>query len=160
MPPTSDQTGTFKTLNCDAAAAGNAGCGVTAPDVVSYGPPFNSNGGGWYALERTEDFLKVWFWPRNNLKSPPLDVSLGTFFVDTDFWGTPVANFPNTLCDLDAKFGPNNIIINLTLCGDWAGATYASDGCPGTCVDYVNRNPKGFVDAYWEFESVRVYEEF
>lgn len=156
MPNHSDQTGTFKTTNCDATVAGNAGCGVNAPDAVSYGPPFNSNGGGWYALERTEDFFKVWFWPRNEIT--PWDVSNSSPIVIPEHWGTPVAYFPNKFCDLAKKFGPNNIIINLTLCGDWAGATYASNGCPGTCVNYVNNHPERFVDAFWEIASVRVYE--
>lgn len=30
--------------------------------------------------------------------------------------GTPTAYFPNTSCDINAKMGAHNIIINLTLC--------------------------------------------
>lgn len=36
--------------NCDAYANGNSGCGVHINDNKSYGPQFNSNGGGWYVL--------------------------------------------------------------------------------------------------------------
>lgn len=88
-----------------------------------------------------------------------------------------MANFPNNYCNIGEKFGPNAIIINLTLCGDWAGSSFASDGCPGTCegallflfsvvharlisfrADYVNDNPSKFADAYFDIASVRVYE--
>lgn len=69
--------------------------------------------------------------------------------------GTPTAYFPNTSCDLETAFGPNNIIINLTFCesiivirelvlcllsriagGDWAGvaSVFSGAGCPGDCV--------------------------
>jgi hypothetical protein len=41
--------------------------------------------------------------------------------------------------------------------GDWAGATYPSQGCPGNCVDYVNNNPGAFANAYWDIAAVRVY---
>jgi hypothetical protein len=67
-----------------------------------------------YAMERTSSFARVWFWPRSS--NPPFDVSSGGIFVNTDNWGTPSANFPNTSCDLDAHLGQHNIIINLTLC--------------------------------------------
>ena len=61
------------------------GCGVSATGSAnSYGPPFNNNGGGWYAMERNNDFIKVWFWPRNS--NPPDDVRNGASSVNTDNW--------------------------------------------------------------------------
>ena len=56
------------------------------------------------------------------------------------------------------KFAANNIIINLTLCGDWAGGAFTGNGCPGSCVDLVDNNPSAFADAYFDIGSVRVYE--
>ncbi|EIN06365.1 endo-1,3(4)-beta-glucanase-like protein [Punctularia strigosozonata HHB-11173 SS5] len=158
MPETRSQTGTTVSTNCDVDFNYNAGCGVQAPATNSYGPAFNAAGGGWYAMERTNKFIKVWFWPRNS-KFVPLDVYSGSPIIDTTFWGTPYASFPSTsTCDLEAKFGENNIIINLTLCGDWAGAVFTSNGCGASCTDYVNRNPAAFVDAYWDFARLSVYE--
>lgn len=29
---------------------------------------------------------------------------------------------------------------------------------PSTCVNYVSDNPDAFVDAYWEFESFKVFK--
>lgn len=161
MPATNrTQTGTTETTDCNAFDNYNAGCGVSAPSMNSYGPAFNENGGGWYAMERTSAYIKIWFWPRND-RSVPLDVSLpiASPIIDTKLWGTPTAYFPNsTSCDLAEEFGENNIIINLTLCGDWAGAVFDSDGCPGDCVTYVDENPAAFINAYWDLASVRVYE--
>jgi len=48
--------------------------------------------------------------------------------------GTPVADFPNTSCNIPTYFQENNIIINLTFCGDWAGSVYGQSGCPSNCV--------------------------
>ncbi|GJE92266.1 glycoside hydrolase family 16 protein [Phanerochaete sordida] len=156
MPASRAETGTPTGLNCDVNTDGNTGCGVQAPTSVSYGPGLNGLGGGWYAMERTNDFIKVWFFPRNG--ATPSDLSSGAGSIDTDNWGTPTAFFPNTDCDIGSHFDENNIIINLTFCGDWAGAVYGNSGCPGSCVDYVNNNPLAFQNAYWDIAAVRVYE--
>ncbi|OCH86677.1 putative laminarinase [Obba rivulosa] len=154
----STMLGTVTSTDCNANDDGNAGCGVRAPSENSYGPLFNTQGGGFYSMERTSDFIKVWFWSRSD-GSVPSDLSTGASSVDTDNWGTPTALFPNTQCDIDEEFSENNIIINLTLCGDWAGqaAIFNGAGCPGDCVDYVNNNPSDFSNAYWDIAAVRVY---
>lgn len=74
-------TGSQGGLDCE----GNNGCGISAtgtPD--SYGPSFNGNGGGFYAMERTNNFIRVWFWPRDG--AIPSDVSKSGSSVDTDAW--------------------------------------------------------------------------
>jgi len=146
---------TASQLNCDAAVNGNTGCGVKLNTDLSYGPAFNSNRGGWYAVERTASFIKVWFWSRNDAAVPPA-VRKGYFFVNTDSWGTPSAFFPNDSCDIQQHFNEHNIIINLTLCGDWAGNVYPAT-CPSTCVDFVNNNPSQFQNAFFDLASLRVY---
>ena len=143
----------------------------------SYGPPFNQNGGGWYAVERSRSFIKVWFWPRN--VNPPDDVRTGNDQINTDSWvnrslehsiprltcfnlctkGTPTAVFSsNSKCDLNAKFGENNIIIDLTLCGDYAGTFWDDSVCPGTCNDFVDNQPGAFTQAYFDIGSARIYQ--
>ncbi|KAF9469590.1 laminarinase [Collybia nuda] len=157
MPSSRAQTGTSGQLDCNAAVNGNTGCGVRLNSAQSYGPTFNNNGGGWYVVERNNNFIKVWFWARND-GSVPSDVKNGASSVNTDAWRTPDAFFPNTNCNIAQHFNQHNIIINLTLCGDWAGSVYpGSSGCPSTCVDYVNRNPSGFVNAFFDIASLRVY---
>nr|GAT48619.1 laminarinase [Mycena chlorophos] len=157
MPASGRQeTGTVVSTDCNTADNGNQGCAVTSTAASSFGPTFNADGGGWYAIERTDTFINVWFWSRS-AGGVPADVSTHGSSVDTSTWGTPTANFPNTSCDIEEFFNANNIIINLTFCGDWAGAVYGSSGCPSSCNDYVDQNPSAFVDAYFQFNSINVY---
>ncbi|KAJ7683788.1 glycoside hydrolase family 16 protein [Mycena rosella] len=158
MPASRSETGTPVQLDCDTSVNGNAGCGVTFAQGTSNGPAFNDNGGGWYAMERTNAAISVWFWSHSD-PSVPADVRAGGSTVSTDAWGLPSATFPNTSCDIASHFVAHNIIINLTLCGDWAGeaSVYASSGCPSTCNDFVNNNPAAFTDAFFEFNSINVY---
>ncbi|EJF56379.1 2 beta-glucanase [Dichomitus squalens LYAD-421 SS1] len=156
MPSSRDQSGNSVGNNCDTASTNNAGCGVQVTQSNSYGPSFNSNGGGWYAMERTDTEVKVWFWPRNG--NVPSDVANGETTIDTDGWGQPFAYFPDTDCDINSHFGPQNLIINLTFCGDWAGAVFDSDNCPGDCATYVNENPAAFTNAYFDIAWLKIYE--
>ncbi|TFK92165.1 glycoside hydrolase family 16 protein [Polyporus arcularius HHB13444] len=147
------------TNNCDVAANGNAGCGVQATAPNSYGKSFNAAGGGFYAMERTTSFIKVWFWSRND-PAVPADVKTAGANVNTDAWGTPSALFVPDTCDIPSHFGAHNIIINLTFCGDWAGLPQffnALGGCPGDCATFVNQNPSAFNDAFWDIAGVHVY---
>ncbi|KAF7307669.1 Glycoside hydrolase family 16 protein [Mycena kentingensis (nom. inval.)] len=159
MPASRTQTGTSLQLDCNVAVNGNTGCGVHAPTANSYGPAFNAAGGGWYAVERTSTFINVWFWSRG-ASNVPAAVRSGGATVNTDNWGTPTANFPNNSCNFPRFFSANNIIINLTFCGDWAGqaAIYSSSGCPSTCVNFVDQNPTAFTNAYFEFNSINIYQ--
>ncbi|KAJ6492364.1 glycoside hydrolase family 16 protein [Mycena vulgaris] len=133
-------------LNCNTNVNSNAGCGIILGQSQSYGPSFNANGGGWYAIERTNAFISVWFWPRN---APNLPAGVKAGGVS----GHPVANFPNTNCDLAQFFAANNIIINLTFCGDWAGQPDIS-----ACTNYVDNNPTAFSNAYFQLNSINIYE--
>ncbi|KAG0701161.1 glycoside hydrolase family 16 protein [Suillus ampliporus] len=157
MPSSRWMTGTADGTDCDAYDNSNAGCGVMFNDNMSYGPDFNNNGGGWYAVERSTSYIRVFFWERTS-GSVPSEVSSPGSSIDTKTWGEPVALFPNTDCDLSTHFGAHNIIINLTFCGDWAGSSYAASGCPSTCIDYVNNNPSAFSNAYFEFNSLNIYQ--
>ncbi|KAG2018795.1 glycosyl hydrolase family 16, variant 2 [Coprinopsis cinerea AmutBmut pab1-1] len=156
-----DMSGAPVSLTCH-----GGGCNVRMPSQNSFGPAFNSNGGGWFAVERRPSFIKVWFWPRRGAdgSSPPsnlpADIRTTTSNrVNTDNWRRPAALFNSAAgsCDLESKFKPNNIIINLNFCGDWAGPQYPASGCPGTCVDFVNKNSNYFGDAYFDIASIRVY---
>jgi hypothetical protein len=135
-------TATPTVLDCNAFANNNAGCGVqttvrrTAMDPRSTGIPaggawifpscssrlsFDRNVGAFnsthrYAIERTPTFIKdlvlAALAPITSLRT----CWNGASSVNTDNWGSPTANFPNTQCDINGKFGPANIIINLTFC--------------------------------------------
>lgn len=79
-------------------------------------------------MERTPTFIKIWFWPRGS-PNVPSDVLNGSGSINTDTWGIPTANYPNTLCDIDKKFTDSNIIINLTLCE----LSFFAHGAPSAC---------------------------
>jgi len=79
-----DQTGTVQGTDCGTHSDNDPGCAVMDPNQNSYGPSFNRNGGGWYAIERTDSFIKAWFWPRN--VNPPGDVKNGNDQINTDSW--------------------------------------------------------------------------
>ena len=152
-------------------------------------------------MERTPKFIKIWFWPRhpNVVPSDVLNGNSGS--INTDAWGTPTAYFPDTDCDINSKFSPSNIIINLTFCEfsllsigcHWikpcdiqveTGRALSTDlrdaralakvryvgGCGlGKVIwktsltliknpEFVNNNPRAFSNAFFEFNSVRVYQ--
>lgn len=149
-------TGTFKQQDCNWLVNGNAGCGALMRDQLSFGPSFNANGGGHFAFERTPRYMKVWFWPRSAGNVPR---DLGTQYVNPDTWGIPAVFFPDTSCDFEKMFSAHHIIINLSLCGEWAGhpAIYPAS-CPLTCVEHVNKNPTAFKNAFWDFKAIDIYQ--
>ncbi|EAU81589.2 mixed-linked glucanase [Coprinopsis cinerea okayama7 len=150
--------GQRKFHNCDARQNSNIGCPVEFDTPLSYGPPFNQAGGGWYAMERNSAFIKIWFWSRSDANVPEsIRTPGGT--ADPSQWGEPSAFFPGDTCNMDQFFIPHWIVINLTFCGDWAGAVYhLKQDCPGTCVDHVNNQPQAFSQARWEINSIRIYK--
>ncbi|KAL4802665.1 concanavalin A-like lectin/glucanase domain-containing protein [Aspergillus unguis] len=151
-------SGTLLTSNCDVNAAGqadNAGCGIQHTDSNSYGAGFNAAGGGVYATQWTDEAISIWFFPRSSI---PGDISSGN--PDPSAWGTPAARFAGS-CDIPAHFSDMQIIFDITFCGDWAGNTWGSSSCSslGSCTDYVANNPGAFEEAYWDINSLRVYQD-
>lgn len=163
MPEERSQSGQTQSTNCDTNVNFNQGCGTSLTQSNSYGSPFNSNGGGWYAMRRTQDIgIQVWFWPRDSWRVP-LQVRYPFIFehigFGTDNWGEPDASFPVKECDYSTHFDSHKIVFDLTFCGDWAGNVFASAGCGNsTCVDFVDNNPDKFKEAYWEINSLYVFK--
>lgn len=153
------ETGKVLTDNCYNGTDNNAGCGIQGP-TDTYGPTFNANGGGIYAMELRDAGIRVWFFARSSIPSDiPTDVT-NTTAPDPSTWGTPLADFPSTDCDISSHFKNQSIIANIDLCGSWAGSTsvYSQQyGCPGTCSNFVATNASAFDTAYWEWASWRVY---
>ncbi|KIJ17950.1 glycoside hydrolase family 16 protein [Paxillus involutus ATCC 200175] len=164
IPSARNMTGQPTGTNCAAYETDNAGCGVQftedVNDPINFGPGFNTHQGGWYAVERTSTYMKIWFWSRRDL-SVPDEVKFGptSGTIDTETWGTPAALWTDDMCDFPSHFGPHNIVINLALCGDWAGNyhVYQGSGCPDTCEEFVDRNPATFYSAYFDFASIKIY---
>lgn len=152
-----EETGTQLTTNCYNGTDGNAGCGVQGP-VASYGEAFNDNGGGVYAMELRTAGIRVWFFARADI---PAEISNGSATPDPQRWGTPLADFPSTHCDIDKHFTNQSIIANIDVCGQWAGAesVYTKEwSCPSNCSNYAAYNPSAFDNAYWEWNYFKVFQ--
>lgn len=138
---------------------GGGGCSTQVGGPTSYGDGFNNNGGGIYAMEWTSDYINVYFFPHSNAPTDILGVA-----PDPTTWGTPTASFVGgSTCDIDANFQNNNIVLDTTFCGSWAGSAWSSDSVCGpkaaTCQDYVQNNPAAFTEAYWTINSLKVYTQ-
>lgn len=128
---------------------GNQGCGVQANAQNTFGQGFNNIGGGTYALEVTDTFIKVFFFPKGTYtwQSNPNPAT----------WGTPVSHFILGANCPASLFYNLKIIINLTFCGDWAGSVFGQM-CGGDCKTYVANNHGTLNNnAYWDINSISVY---
>jgi hypothetical protein len=147
------ETGTVLTENCFNGTDSNSGCGVQGPSA-SFGPEFNSAGGGIMAVELRSAGIRMWQFSRSSI---PDDVLLET--PDPSTWGTAAADFPSTSCDIGSHFNNQSIIVDIDLCGTWAGqADVYGESCSGTCTDYVAQNALAFSSAFWEFGNFTIYQ--
>lgn len=153
-------SGSINTADCwtqDPNQASNSGCGIGTGDMATYGAEFNNNGGGVYATQIDDggNAITIWFFPRSAI---PADISNGT--PDPSSWDQPIAQYIPS-CSVSDHFQSLAIVINTDFCGDWAGNVWGSDAtCSAkadTCKDYVVNNPGDFADAYWTFNSLKVY---
>jgi hypothetical protein len=89
---------------------GDAGCGIRSSDQTSFGPPFNANSGGMYAMKLDDSGIKVWFFKNG---AAPLDLSAGAPMPET--WASPMAYFPfGNNCNA-SSFSAQTIIFDTTL---------------------------------------------
>jgi hypothetical protein len=134
--PTTPFSGNVLNTACASSSNDNTGCAFGDPDPSSYGPGFNKAGGGVYAHLWNKDGIKIWFFTRSSI---PQDITSGR--PDPSTWPTPVAFWSNTDCDMASHFIDHSLVIDTTLCGDWAGNSnvYGNSGCPGTCAGVVSK---------------------
>lgn len=119
----------LQTTNCYAYATNNLGCSVKDEQWGSYGAGFNKEGGTW-AMLWDDDGIKVWFFRDSMI---PWDLRRARPVPSS--WSQPAAFFDSSTCDMDEFFSDQTIVINTTLCGDWAGNDWVfATQCPGTCV--------------------------
>ena len=158
------QTGITQTNNCnynDAAYGPNknpTGCGVLNSQS-SFGTGANNQGGVVTAMEWTDDFIRVWTWPRRNV---PADVLGANPKPST--WGKPAQIFEGDKANIKSRFGKQKMIFDTTFCGDWAGNTWKDDGCIDTtgfqtCKEYVAYRGADFAESYWDINQVKIYQK-
>jgi len=160
-------TGTVTgSTDCSAAQTSDQGCGILDQSSnVSFGAAFNNNGGGVYASKLDDTGVSVHFWPAGQV---PSDVLAGTPLPSS--WGTPLASWPATDCDPSTFFYNHSAIFDTTLCGEWAGEVWNTTNVAGqtescaqltgysTCDAYVMAEGSGFSEAYWEVQSVQIFQ--
>ncbi|KAH7919467.1 glycoside hydrolase family 16 protein [Leucogyrophana mollusca] len=142
--------------DCSYDANSNQGCIVTDPSTASYGEGFASSGGGAFVTEFATSGISIWFFPRSQI---PSELSSNASTIDTTTFGTPVGNWPSTGCNINQYFEPQQLIFDITLCGDFAGnSAIFNETCTGVCYnDYVIGPPSGYDNAYFEIGYVRVF---
>ncbi|KAF9555563.1 hypothetical protein CPC08DRAFT_695392 [Agrocybe pediades] len=139
--------------DCDANKNSNSGCNVIEMSRASYGPYFESQGGGILAMKWDENDISIWSFYRAAI---PTDITAGT--PNPSLWGLPSAKLMNTMCNIPKFFANHSIVFDITFCGDWAGNSYASSGCPGTCAERI-MDPANFVNATWSINSLKVFKK-
>ncbi|KAI5210450.1 endo-1,3(4)-beta-glucanase [Aureobasidium subglaciale] len=154
-------TGSLYSDDCYVNAAdqtNNLGCQISTSQYNTYGDGFNNVGGGVYAMEWTDEAISIWFFQRGTI---PANIQNGHPSPDST-WGTPLSQFTGC-CDIPEFFSDNQIVFDVTFCGDWAGSVWSSDSTcsalSGSCTDYVANNPSAFSNAYWSINSLQVFEQ-
>ena len=118
-------SGELQESKCNGNAEGVGGCATIDTVSGSFGTKFNSNGGGVYAVEKTSEFVRVFFIPRSEVAALGDSGPLGSN-PNPNTWGKAMAHLSGG-CDLDATFHKLKMIFNITFCGDMGAALWDSD---------------------------------
>lgn len=137
-------TGSLISTQCLSSGSNNNGCAFTDGEG-SAGHPFNVAAGGVFATLWDDSQIVIWRFERDQI---PQDIQDGD--PNPDNWGTPVALWTDSSCNIAASFKDLSLVINITLCGDWAGADFNNGNYGGTCTDAVANN------ANYEFSQIMV----
>jgi len=151
------QTSTLiNSTDCSYKANSNEGCVVTVPSTESYGAGFAQAGGGVYVTAFLSTGISIWFFSRQQV---PSSLSTNSSSLDITTLGTPTANWPSTGCNINNYFAPQHLIFDITLCGDFAGATSVfAETCSGTCYNtWVLGTPSNYDTAYFEIQHLRIF---
>lgn len=149
LPKVSEDTYLAKLLGttCTSSPGANSGCAYIDTDHRTYGKGFNLAQGGVFAHLWNDAGVTMWRFFRDSI---PADITAKKPNPST--WGTPAAIFPSHSCDMKSHFFNHSLILDISLCGDYAGSAYANSGCPGTCADAVanstnfNSEPRLWID--------------
>lgn len=137
--------------SCPSTPDSNAGCAFLDRSPLSFGASFNKANGGVFAHLWNESGISIWHWPRASI---PNDITAKK--PNPSQWGRPVADFPSTDCNIASHFVDHSLIIDTSICGQWAGPTFSDFGCDGTCAEFV-ANPKNFESEPFWMESITAH---
>lgn len=150
MPVAAHNSAKGKMVSTDcvtsATSDGEAGgCSFVDNNNKSFGEGFKNAGGGVFATRWDQNGIALWRFPRSSI---PKDITARK--PKPSQWGPPVANFPSTECDIESHFINHSLVLDITLCGYWAGipSVYSST-CPGSCAQAV-ADPSNFKsETFW-----------
>lgn len=123
------QTNNVDNLQCNAYLNNNAGCGVTEWSRASYGPYFDEQAGGVFAMKWDENGIAVCTYhcvSSSPASSEPVH-STGSFYraaIPQDIvqgepnpsnWGEPVAALSNQGCNITQYFTNHSIVFGENL---------------------------------------------
>ncbi|KAJ2966305.1 hypothetical protein NUW54_g13848 [Trametes sanguinea] len=145
------QTGSLGATDCHKGS----GCTVQEKKPNSFGEAFAESGGGVWATQFDVTGVFIWFWNREDV---PADLTNNASSIDISSWGTPSAAYPVTPdCNMTQYFAPQQLVLDIALCGDWAGVqSIYSSSCPGSC-DVTGPGSPAYDNAWFEINYVRVY---
>ncbi|KAG7528351.1 hypothetical protein FFLO_06228 [Filobasidium floriforme] len=121
-------TGTVGTTNCDQDANYGSGCTVIGGDA---GTVFNQNGGGVYIMAFETTGITIWYHRRSDI---PTFLSSTASSIDTSALGTPVASYSSSSCDISKFFASQQMTLDITMCGDYAGTASVLEATCGALV--------------------------
>ncbi|KDQ60270.1 glycoside hydrolase family 16 protein [Jaapia argillacea MUCL 33604] len=141
-----------------------AGCVVTESKPNSYGPTFNAAGGGVWATSFDATGVYIWFWSRPDVPKSITSLTSTSPLGSVSDWGVPSMAWPAINCNIPKYFTDQQIVLDITLCGGWAGidAVYSSTcgtaGPTGLCYnDSIVGAGSKFDQAYFEINYLRTY---
>ncbi|KAL1738323.1 concanavalin A-like lectin/glucanase domain-containing protein, partial [Schizophyllum fasciatum] len=134
---------------------------------------FNEAGGGVFALQMAQSGFYMWFWSvrdavaqRNDIPHSISGANSQSTMDTTKDWGRPSASFPASGCNdsLWQFFAPQQLVLDITLCGNWAGlpAVYGAT-CTNqyACLtDNVVGDGANYADAYFEIRTRAFIDSF
>ncbi|KNZ62241.1 hypothetical protein VP01_1296g3 [Puccinia sorghi] len=155
--PSGIQTGKVLQETCNSKVNYNAGCSVEDPTTDFYGPTLNSNGGAVSICHNVHQFgnfsLEM---VRLRRQDVPVDIKSNS--PRPELWPVPVATWKSgASCDIPHKFGPQNLVINIAMCGDSDLNTYSQGKCPGKCYDYLLKGSH-YKDVYFAINSIKIFK--
>ncbi|KIY71879.1 glycoside hydrolase family 16 protein [Cylindrobasidium torrendii FP15055 ss-10] len=149
-------------LSCDAIANPET-CGFNVDDNSSYGPPFNSQGGGTLAVSLETSGVHFYYWKQGQV---PQDIYNNT--PTPSNWGDALISVISPSCKIEDHFKDMRIVVNINLAGTFTSGvwSYPGNGQEKACSeitgfnnpwDYVTQKGSAFKDAKFTIRSIKTF---